>query len=185
MSGRYLLVFNGLKEGTSAKEAQQVLINQLKLSPQKAQLFLQGKPVFSPVDGEKAKKQQAMFANLGIHVSVKAGSAPTPAQSQPTQQDQVNQQMLAALDYITTTLIRLEEKVDDLVQAQQQLAQPEELMFPEESDPDWGDDLEFDESAAKPKNKLKLVWLVVGIGIVLCVIAGVFIMYPDLLPMDK
>lgn len=180
MSGRYLLVFNGLKGSITAKQAQTVLTNQLKLSPQKAQLFLQGKPVFSPVDAEKAKKQQAMFANLGINVQVKAASSPSSA-NHATQQDQVNQQVLAALDYITTTLIRLEEKVDDLIQNQQQLTPTEELMFPQESDPEWGEELEFDESS-KPKNKLKLVWLVVGIGIILCVIAGGLIIYPDLLP---
>ena len=86
---------------------------------------------------------------------------------------------MAALDYITTSIIRLEEKVDDLARLQQE--QNGEIDLELENN-NWGEELEFDEtveSSNKPKN---INWLFFALIAILLSLLGVIVAFPNLLP---
>ncbi|MFP3458382.1 hypothetical protein R0J89_19225, partial [Psychrobacter sp. SIMBA_152] len=82
----------------------------LKTSPEKVAAFFNGKPLFAPSNKEKALKQAKLLSTLGIKSKLQQ-TAPTQATSQKAHDSQRDQRLFDALDYITSSLIRLEEKL--------------------------------------------------------------------------
>lgn len=174
----YRIQFAQLNNGVTAEQAKSILTTKLKLSDTKANQFLAGKQIFSPIPEQKALKQQKTFAALGIQVKLIS----TEKEIQTERSSDVDERILAALDYITTSIIRLEEKVDDLARLQQVQSGEADLELDVENKNSWGDDLEFEEeleATSKPKN---INWLFITLIAILLSLLGVVIAFPNLLP---
>lgn len=174
----YRIQFAQLNNGVSAEQAKSILTSKLKLSDAKATQFLAGKQIFSPVAHEKALKQQKTFAALGIQVDI-ISTAKANVQEHTSD---VDERILAALDYITTSIIRLEEKVDDLTRLQQLQNGESDLEVEAEKTNDWGDDLEFDETLESNSKSKNINWLFIILIVILLSLLGVVIAFPNLLP---
>lgn len=171
----YRIQFAQLSNNVTTEQAKTILTTKLKLSDAKATQFLAGKLIFSPISQDKAIKQQKTFSALGIKVKIVNANK---AQTQEPEHD-VDQRILAALDYITTSIIHLEEKVDDLARLQQEQNGEIDLELENNS---WGEELEFDETAEsnnKPKN---INWLFFALIAILLSLLGVIVAFPNLLP---
>ncbi|MGO3848551.1 MAG: hypothetical protein ACTJIB_09755, partial [Pseudoalteromonas prydzensis] len=93
---------------------------------------------------------------------------------------QRDERIFNALDYITSSLIRIEEKLDDLEQrfpANQQQATADE-------DEDWQtDDILLDEELTTPIKKRSniLLFSLIAMVVILLVVLGLSFAFPDLL----
>ncbi|MDE3272919.1 hypothetical protein [Pseudoalteromonas sp. G4] len=174
----YRIQFAQLNNGVSAEQAKSILTTKLKLSDAKASQFLAGKQIFSPIAHEKAVKQQKTFAALGIQVDI-ISTSKSNAQERT---NDVDERILAALDYITTSIIRLEEKVDDLARLQQLQNGETDLELEAENTNSWGEDLEFDETLETTSKSKNINWLFIVLIVILLSLLGVVIAFPDLLP---
>lgn len=177
MSNHYRIQFSSLADSLSEQQAHSILVSKLKLSEQNATLFLSGKPIFNATTKEKALKQQKTFATLGIHIRIQDLTANESSDVQ-TRANDVDTRILAALDYITTSIIRLEEKVDDLARQQQEL-NISDTELPNESS-GWGEDLEFEESEPV-KNTRKINWIFISLLTVLLTLLAVVLVFPELI----
>lgn len=173
----YRIQFAQLSNNLTTEQAKTILTTKLKLSDTNAMQFLQGKLIFSPISQEKAIKQQKTFAALGIKVKIVATDTPKTPDSE-SERD-VDQRILAALDYITTSIIRLEEKVDDLTRLQQEQSGEADLELERNS---WGEELEFDEETEPTGKSKNINWLFFALIAILLSLLGVIIAFPNLLP---
>ncbi|WP_372768177.1 hypothetical protein [Pseudoalteromonas sp.] len=174
----YRIQFAQLNNGVSAEQAKSTLTTKLKLSDAKVSQFLAGKQIFGPITHEKAVKQQKTFAALGIQVNI-ISTSQSSTQDHTTD---VDKRILAALDYITTSIIRLEEKMDDLARLQQLQNGETDIELEIESQNSWGDDLEFDEPLEATSKSKNINWLFIALIVILLSLLGVVIAFPDLLP---
>ena len=117
MVDNFRVIFTGLADNVDAKTACKALAAKLKISEEKVSSFLKGNPLFAPSDKNKALKQAKVLASLGIKCKLQAISnndnANTASLSSNSQRDK---RIFDALDYITSSLIRLEEKLEDIEQ---------------------------------------------------------------------
>lgn len=174
MTQRYQITFKQLKNDLTPSQAHSLLQNKLKLSSKLSARFLNGEKVFNPISLEKAQKQQTLFAQLGIHINIQGITETTTA----IRNSEVDEKILAALDYITTSLIRLEEKVDELAAQNNETVTLELDEAPEPES--WGEELAFDDAPAK-RSKL-FPYLVATLVILLVGLLAVLLIYPELSP---
>jgi len=131
MANNFRVMFGGLDEGTEAKTACVNLASKLKTSEDKVTQFFNGKALFAPSNKDKALKQAKLLASLGIKSKLQAtGELPTQSPSAASQRDE---RIFDALDYITSSLIRLEEKLEEL----EQRLPTNELKSPTDESDEW------------------------------------------------
>jgi len=188
MSLSFKITFKSLSSKLSELQAKDILQTKLKLSSAVADKFFHGEEVFNAISQEKALKQQKVFATMGINVNIIDITAKVSSvgvkqnnQSSAISQAEKDAKIMSALDYITTSLIRLEEKVDELSQnTSEQLPSLDdenellELTEPLEFDED------FDSPIKKGPNRLFLA-IISSILVILLIALGVSLAYPDLL----
>ncbi|SFC75532.1 hypothetical protein [Pseudoalteromonas denitrificans] len=185
MSLSFRITFASLSNELTEIQAIDILQTKLKLNANVAQKFLQGGEVFNPISQEKALKQQKIFASMGIKVKITDISANnSPQEKNPTNlisQAEKDAKIISALDYITTSLIRLEEKVDELSQntSEQLPSLDDENELSEQPEP-----LDFDEDFGLPiKKRQSRLFLVIvsSILVILLIALGISLTYPELL----
>ncbi|WP_105255687.1 hypothetical protein [Pseudoalteromonas sp. T1lg75] len=178
MSEQYRLLFAHLDKEQDIEQAAQALQQRLKLAEQQVEAFFSGEAIFPASDKAKALKQAKVLASLGVRARLKRIVA--PAQTPAAAAGQADEQVLAALDYITSSLIRLEERLDDMDQRfsehllhQQQSNDSDELAL------DLSLDEELNLPAASATRHPLLVVILVLITLLLAIL-GVSYFYPDL-----
>ena len=137
MSDKYRVVFASLNEGVSAAEAGAKLSQRLKIPESKVHAFFANKPLFSPADKEKSSKQVKLLHSMGIQTKLQ----PVNNGTDPVGQAQRDERLFGALDYITSSLIRIEERLEELEQKLTEL--PSETG--ETSTEQWQEDDLFEE----------------------------------------
>ncbi|HDZ34976.1 MAG TPA: hypothetical protein ENH67_19285 [Pseudoalteromonas sp.] len=178
MADNFRVIFAGLADNVDIKTACTNLAAKLKTSDEKVALFFKGKPLFAPSDKDKALKQAKLLATLGIKSKLQAVSNAIQNSSAPAANNQRDERIFDALDYITSSLIRLEEKLDEL---EQRLPEAQ-LKAPDENVDEWqDDDLMLDEDLAPPKKRSNLLlYSLIATATILLVVLAVFLIFPDL-----
>jgi hypothetical protein len=170
-------MFVGLAEGTEAKTACVNLASKLKTSEDKVTQFFNGKALFAPSNKDKALKQAKLLASLGIKSKLQAtGELPTQSPSAASQRDE---RIFDALDYITSSLIRLEEKLEEL----EQRLPTNELKSPIDENDEWQeDDLMLDEQLDEPVKTRSntLLYSLIATAVLLLIVLAVYLAFPDL-----
>lgn len=171
MSERYRIIFARLDDATSIEQASSKLQSTLKLSPEKCEAFFNQQAIFSPSDKAKALKQSKVFANLGIQTRL--------INVQPSSAEQnKDEQILNALDYITSSLMRLEERLDDIQQQQLSSQNQQFVQLDDEYTPELDLDDELPLSEQKTNSRLPLYWLA-GLVTLLLLVLGGALLFPD------
>ena len=177
MANNFRVMFVGLAEGTEAKTACVNLANKLKTSEDKVTQFFNGKPLFAPNNKDKALKQAKLLASLGIKSKLQAtGEQPPQSPSAASQRDE---RIFDALDYITSSLIRLEEKLEEL----EQRLPTNELKPPTDESDEWQeDDLMLDEQLDEPVKTRSntLLYSLIATAVLLLIVLAVYLAFPDL-----
>ncbi|MGO3424505.1 MAG: hypothetical protein ACTIMZ_19045 [Pseudoalteromonas distincta] len=179
MADNFRVIFAGLGDNVDIKTACANLAAKLKTSDEKVALFFKGKPLFAPSDKDKALKQTKLLASLGIKSKLQAVSNTIQnSSSAAANNNQRDERIFDALDYITSSLIRLEEKLDEL---EQRLPEAQ-LKTPDENVDEWqNDDLMLDEDLAPPKKRSNLLlYSLIATATILLVVLAVFLIFPDL-----
>ncbi|ATC95686.1 hypothetical protein [Pseudoalteromonas tunicata] len=182
MSDTCKVIFEALNAPLTVQQAKQLLQTKFKLSDATVAKFLQGDEAFSATTLEKATKQQKLFASVGIQVKLVQPQTLAATSTAPDSgQKERDLKIINALDYITTSLIRLEEKVDELAQNQQaKLPDLNDDLEPEHH----AEPLEFEEDLDAPiKKQSNKLFILIGGGILVLLVALLLVslMYPDLL----
>lgn len=177
MANNFRVMFVGLAEGTETKTACVNLANKLKTSEDKVTQFFNGKALFAPSNKDKALKQAKLLASLGIKSKLQAtGEQPSQNPSAASQRDE---RIFDALDYITSSLIRLEEKLEEL----EQRLPTNELKSPADESDEWQeDDLMLDEQLDEPVKARSniLLYSLIATAVLLLIVLAVYLAFPDL-----
>jgi len=177
MADNFRVIFVELAQGVDSKTACVNLATKLKTSEEKVALFLKGKPLFAPSNKDKALKQAKLLASLGIKSKLQASTSPTPSQQMPSSQR--DERIFDALDYITSSLIRLEEKLEEL----EQRLPDAQLKAPDEITDEWqDDDLMLDEEliTTPAKRSNLFLYILIATVVVLLVVLAVYLGFPNL-----
>ncbi|MEH6394101.1 hypothetical protein [Pseudoalteromonas sp.] len=178
MAENFRVMFAGLAKDTDQAHAISQLATRLKAPTAKVAAFFENKPLFAPCEKEKALKQAKILASVGIKSKLAPVQISTVTSNSETT-SQRDERIFNALDYITSSLIRIEEKLDDLEQrlpANQQQATADE-------DEDWQtDDLLLDEELTTPIKKRSniLLFSLIAMVVILLVVLGISFAFPDL-----
>ena len=178
MAENFRVMFAGLSKDTDQAHAISQLATRLKAPTAKVAAFFENKPLFAPCEKEKALKQAKILASVGIKSKLAPVQISTVTSNSETT-SQRDERIFNALDYITSSLIRIEEKLDDLEQrlpANQQQATADE-------DEDWQtDDLLLDEELTTPIKKRSniLLFSLIAMVVILLVVLGISFAFPDL-----
>ena len=179
MADNFRVIFVGLADGADSQAVTTALTEKLKTSPEKIAAFFNGKPLFAPCPKDKALKQTKLLSSLGVKSKLQAHATATKTSSQIAQDSQRDQRLFDALDYITSSLIRLEEKLEDLEQRLPDV----ELTLPDESIDEWqDDDLMLDESLSTTPQKRSNVVLysLIATAVLLLIVLAVYLVFPNL-----
>lgn len=179
MADNFRVIFVGLAEGMTNQAVTTALTEKLKTSPEKVAAFFNGKPLFAPCPKEKALKQAKLLSTLGVKSKLQQATT-VQATSQTTEESQRDQRLFDALDYMTSSLIRLEEKLEDLEQRLPEV----ELSLPDENDEPWqDDDLMLDEPIiTTPKKRSNAVlYSLIATAVILLIILAIYLLFPTLL----
>ncbi|OHU94143.1 hypothetical protein [Pseudoalteromonas byunsanensis] len=177
MSQKYRVVFIGLESTTSAEEVVTTLSSKLNISSQKVEAFLAKKPLFAPAEQSKALKQVKLLEKMGV----KAKLVAVEQLPQTTIQEQKDERVFEALDYITSSLIRIEERLEELEQRLANLPEEQE----NDSAPDsWQEDelyeeLDLDMEPARKLPTRKLQYILAVVLIALLTVLALAIIYPQ------
>jgi len=177
MANNFRVMFVGLAEGTEAKTACVNLANKLKTSEDKVTQFFNGKTLFAPNNKDKALKQAKLLASLGIKSKLQATGE--PSLQRPDATSQRDDRIFDALDYITSSLIRLEEKLDEL----EQRLPTNELKNTEDENDEWQqDDLMLDDQLDEPVKTRSntLLYSLIATAVLLLIVLGIYLAFPDL-----
>lgn len=175
MSDKYRVVFASLNEGVSAAEAGAKLSQRLKIPESKVHAFFANKPLFSPADKEKSSKQVKLLHSMGIQTKLQ----PVNNGTDPVGQAQRDERLFGALDYITSSLIRIEERLEELEQKLTELpSETGETSTEQWQEDDLFEELELDTPA--PKRSKKVQYGLGAILIVLLIILALAIAFPNL-----
>lgn len=186
MAENFRVMFAGLAQNTDQAHAISQLATKLKAPTAKVAAFFDNKPLFAPCEKEKALKQAKLLASVGVisklqpvETSTASSTASSTVASDNETSSQRDERIFNALDYITSSLIRIEEKLDDLEQrlpTTQQQANADE-------DEDWqNDDLLLDEELTTPIKKRSnvLLFSLIAMVVILLVLLGLSFAFPDL-----
>ncbi|MCG7549470.1 hypothetical protein [Pseudoalteromonas sp. Of7M-16] len=177
MSDQFRVVFVGFNADTDSQNAMESLAVKLGVSKEKIVAFTQGKPLFGAADKNKCLKQAKLLAIYGFQSKVQ------PLQNSATSTAQVdtaaNERVFEALDYITSSLIRIEEKLEEL----EQRIDVQAKSIDEKDDEHWQSDELFDEldleTKPKPKSK-KLLYTLLVILFILLIVLGFSLAFPEM-----
>lgn len=177
MSQTYRVAFVSVEESTSTEQAVKRLMAKLNITAQKADAFLAGKPLFAPADKTKCMKQAKLLASLGIKSKLIA----TESNNASSAQSQRDERIFEALDYITSSLIRIEEHLEDL---EQRLPEIEQIQVNDDPEQSWQEDefledYDLDIEPNKQPPTRKLLYILASVLVVLLVVLAVAIMYPQ------
>lgn len=182
MAEKFRVMFAGLEAGVDQAQATEQLAAKLKTTTDKVATLFEHKPLFAPSEQDKALKQAKLLASVGIKAKLQPiNKAATSSQSDNTaaQAKEREERIFDALDYITSSLIRLEEKLDDLEQRIPEL----ENNSVADSDDSWQeDDLLLEDELTEPVKKRSntLLYSLIAMVIVLLIILGVVELFPEL-----
>lgn len=179
MTDQYRVIFAGFDPGVDSATATARLSSKLNIPEAKAAGFFAKKPLFAPSDKEKAMKQVKLLASLGI--SAKLQSANTQPASAAKVSSARDERLFEALDYITSSLIRLEERLEEIEQRLGHTQHTESLV---ENDEDWEDDTfleELDIDTAAPKRSPIVLYSLVGAVAILIILLALTLVYPDIM----
>ncbi|OHU88570.1 MULTISPECIES: hypothetical protein [Pseudoalteromonas] len=177
MSQKYRVVFIGLQSTTSAEEVVTTLSSKLNIAPQKVEAFLAKKPLFAPAEQSKSLKQVKLLERMGVKAKLVA--VEPPADTSP--QSQKDERVFEALDYITSSLIRIEERLEEIEHRLGNSSDEDK----DDSKPDsWHEDELFEELDLdlEPVKKIptrKLQYTLAAILIVLLTVLALAIIYPQ------
>lgn len=178
MTDNFRVIFVGLAEDVTSQAVTAALTEKLKTSPEKVAAFFNGKPLFAPCPKEKALKQAKLLSTIGVKSKLQQATT-VQATSQTTEDSQRDQRLFDALDYITSSLIRLEEKLEDLEQRLPEVR----LSLQNENDESWqDDDLMIDEplSATPKKHSNAILYSLIATVVILLIVLAVYLMFPNL-----
>ncbi|AUJ70996.1 MULTISPECIES: hypothetical protein [Pseudoalteromonas] len=177
MNEQFKVVFVGMADGKDQQSAAIAMADRLKTSPSKIQQFYAGKNLFAPADKAKALKQVKLLASAGINAKLQSQTAATP-----TNADQ--ERVFEALDYITSSLIRIEERLEEL---EQRVAPTAHTEIEDTTDEEWETKELFDELDFEPsppaKSKTWLYYLL-AVLIILFILLGVSLFFPEWLALE-
>ena len=176
MTDKYRVVFAGFDSSVSESAAIEQLSLKLKTTPQKITAFTQGKSLFAPSEKAKCLKQVKLLASFGLHAKLQ--SAESNASSTSSIQNSKDERILEALDYITSSLIRIEERLEEL----EQRLPSQEIVKENKVEDDWQEDDLFDELELDPppKRSKKVQY---GLGVVLIILLitlAIALAFPEL-----
>ena len=178
MTENFRVMYAGLAQDIERSNAIKQLAVKLKAPESKVAAFFENKPLFAPCEKEKALKQAKLLASVGIKSKLQPiNNAPAVSSSDATSQR--DERIFNALDYITSSLIRIEEKLDDL---EQRLPATTQQPDPDEGDEWQTDDLLLDEELTTPikKRSNMLLYSLIAMVVVLLVVLGLSFAFPDL-----
>ncbi|TMP38652.1 hypothetical protein [Pseudoalteromonas rubra] len=178
MSEQFRVVFSGFKPGTDSQAAIEQLAAKLKVSEQKVADFTSGKPLFGPADKQKCLKQAKLLAVYGIQSKLQAQTSSAAGVAQ----NAANERVFDALDYITSSLIRIEEKLDEL----EQRIDGKQVQNEQSEEDEWEDETLFSElelDSEPPKRSKKLLYILLSLLVLLLVVLGISLAFPELVPM--
>ncbi|KID54813.1 hypothetical protein JF50_23410 [Pseudoalteromonas luteoviolacea] len=177
MSDQFRVVFVGFNADTDSQNAMESLATKLGVSKQKVIAFTQGKPLFGATDKNKCLKQAKLLAIYGFQSKVQPQQS--NMQSAPVANNAANERVFEALDYITSSLIRIEEKLEEL----EQRIDGNEKSGDEKEEEQWQSDELFDEldldTEPKPKSK-RLLYVLLAILFILLIILGFSLAFPEM-----
>ncbi|WP_405601874.1 MULTISPECIES: hypothetical protein [unclassified Pseudoalteromonas] len=179
MADNFRVIFAGLADGTNAKTACTNLAEKLKTSEEKVTAFFKGKSLFAPSNKDKALKQAKLLASLGIQSKLQAVSSNTQSTSALANNDRRDERIFDALDYITSSLIRLEEKLEELEQRLPEI----ESKTPVSNSEEWqDDDLMLDEELISPPNGRSniVLYSLIATVITLLIVLAAYLAFPNL-----
>ena len=176
MTDKYRVVFAGFDSSVSESAAIEQLSLKLKTTPQKITAFTQGKSLFAPSEKAKCLKQVKLLASFGLHAKLQSAESNTNSAS--SIQNSKDERILEALDYITSSLIRIEERLEEL----EQRLPSQEIVKEDKVEDDWQEDDLFDELELDPppKRSKKVQY---GLGVVLIIllfILAIALAFPEL-----
>jgi len=182
MSENYRVMFAGLANDSQPSDAQTKLATKLNASPSKVAAFFENKPLFAPCSKDKALKQAKLLASFGIKSKLQPLNTSSSAGNSNNNDDaalQRDERIFNALDYITSSLIRIEEKLDDLEQRLPTVAEQPSTI----DEDDWqNDDLLLDEELNTPLKKRSnaLIYSLIAMVVLLLIVLGLSFAFPDL-----
>ncbi|GAA58496.1 hypothetical protein P20652_0351 [Pseudoalteromonas sp. BSi20652] len=180
MADNFRVIFAGLADNVDTKTACTNLAAKLKTSNEKVTLFFKGKPLFAPSNKDKALKQAKLLASLGIKSKLQAVSNTIQNSSvHAANNNHRDERIFDALDYITSSLIRLEEKLEDL----EQRLPEEQIKSPEVDEDEWQDEellLEEDLITTPKKRSNALLYSLIATAVTLLIMLTVYLAFPDL-----
>lgn len=167
MSKQYKVLFSSL-QNTDQDSARTALIEKLKLTSAQATRFLDGGSVFAPTSADKAKKQQTLLSSMGIVTKINTLQAAAVS-------NRPDQHTMAALDYLTSSIMRIEERLESI--EMQLLEQANQA--PQNTNDDL--ELSLDDEAVEPpsSNNQTLIYLLAA-AVLLLILLGVYSLYPEL-----
>ena len=178
MAENFRVMFAGLAKDTDRASAISQLATKLKAPTTKVAAFFENKPLFAPCEKEKALKQAKLLASVGIKSKLQPIETNTAANNSETT-SQRDERIFNALDYITSSLIRIEEKLDDL----EQRLPANQQKFDADEREDWqSDDLLLDDELTTPIKKRSnvLLFSLIAMVVILLVVLGISFAFPDL-----
>jgi flagellar capping protein FliD len=176
MTDKYRVVFAGFDSSVSESAAIEQLSLKLKTTPQKVTAFTQGKSLFAPSEKTKCLKQVKLLASFGLHAKLQ--STESNANSASSIQNSKDERILEALDYITSSLIRIEERIEEL----EQRLPSQEIVKENKVEDDWQEDDLFDELELDPppKRSKKVQYGLGVVLIILLIILAIALAFPEL-----
>lgn len=180
MADNFRVTFVGLAEGVDSKAVTAMLATKLKTSNEKVSLFFNGKPLFVPSNKDKALKQAKLLASLGVKSKLQAVTNPNQnTQLTSATSSQRDDRIFDALDYITSSLIRLEEKLDEL---EQRLPEVEATAITDEHIEWQDDDLMLDDELLTPLQKRSnvLLYSLIATVVTLLILLAIYLTIPNL-----
>lgn len=178
MAENFRVMFAGLAKDTDQADAISQLATKLKAPTAKVAAFFENKPLFAPCEKEKALKQAKLLTSVGIKSKLAPVQNNTVTSNSETT-SQRDERIFNALDYITSSLIRIEEKLDDL---EQRLPASQQKLDADEND-DWqNDDLLLDDELTPPikKRSNALLFSLIAMVVILLIVLGLSFAFPDL-----
>jgi hypothetical protein len=179
MADNFRVIFVGLAEGIDSRATKATLAAKLNTSEQKIAQFFSGKTLFVPSNKDKALKQSKLLASLGIQSKLQAVSTAAANKLPDSQKTLRDERIFDALDYITSSLIRLEEKLEEL---EQRLPEIEVTAMADEHIEWQDDDLMLDDDLLTPLKKRSnvLLYALTATVITLLALLAVYLTNPNL-----
>jgi hypothetical protein len=173
MSDKYRVVFAAIESQTSKEDIASQISQKLKITEQKVLSFFDKKPLFAVSSKEKCLKQAKLLASYGVKTKLVCVSQPSQSN------ENRDQRVFDALDYITSSLIRIEERLEDI---EQRLS--DEKITEKTEDSEWDNELldEIDFIPSEKVNKTRKVQYVLGaVLVLLCIVLVFALLYPELI----